>query len=218
MPRNASGTYSLPTGNPVESGTVIQSTWANSTLNDVASALTDSLSRAGNGGMLAPFYFTNGTVSEPSISFTTENSSGLYLPFATDVRMTITGTDVMRWSAGGVAQIYKNSIWENILISSDIGSFVNPGTADTQTLRWDNANLKWIPSDVLKTGLTGVTVNGSGGLLVQGTGGISVTGNGGLSVTGTAGLLSTGAGTNSFRAGTSAGSDNQGASSIAIGG
>lgn len=45
--RNGSGTYSLPSGNPVSSGTTISSTWANNTLSDIATALTDSVARDG---------------------------------------------------------------------------------------------------------------------------------------------------------------------------
>jgi len=47
MSRNGSGTYSLPAGNPVVTGTTIASTWANNTLIDIASALTDSLAADG---------------------------------------------------------------------------------------------------------------------------------------------------------------------------
>jgi hypothetical protein len=47
MSRNGSGTYSLPIGNPVVTGTTISSTWANSTLTDIASALTGSLASDG---------------------------------------------------------------------------------------------------------------------------------------------------------------------------
>jgi len=47
MSRNGSGTYSLPAGNPVVTGTTISSTWANSTLNDIANALTGSLAADG---------------------------------------------------------------------------------------------------------------------------------------------------------------------------
>lgn len=45
--RNGSGTYSLPSGNPVSSGSTISSTWANNTLSDIATALTDSVARDG---------------------------------------------------------------------------------------------------------------------------------------------------------------------------
>lgn len=47
MSRNGSGTYSLPTGNPVVTGTTISSTWANTTLTDIANALTGSLAADG---------------------------------------------------------------------------------------------------------------------------------------------------------------------------
>lgn len=47
MSRNGSGTYSLPVGNPVVTGTTISSTWANNTLTDISNALTGSLSADG---------------------------------------------------------------------------------------------------------------------------------------------------------------------------
>jgi len=47
MSRNGSGTYSLPAGNPVVTGTTISSSWANNTMTDIASALTDSVAADG---------------------------------------------------------------------------------------------------------------------------------------------------------------------------
>ena len=47
MSRNGSGTYTLPAGNPVVTNTTISSTWANSTLTDIASALTGSVAADG---------------------------------------------------------------------------------------------------------------------------------------------------------------------------
>jgi hypothetical protein len=47
MSRNGSGTYTLPAGNPVVTGTTISSTWANNTLTDIATALTGSVSADG---------------------------------------------------------------------------------------------------------------------------------------------------------------------------
>jgi hypothetical protein len=47
MSRNGSGTYSLPAGNPVVTNTTISSTWANTTLADIATALTGSLAADG---------------------------------------------------------------------------------------------------------------------------------------------------------------------------
>jgi len=47
MARNGSGTYNLPAGNPVVTGTTISSTTTNNTFSDIATALTGSLSADG---------------------------------------------------------------------------------------------------------------------------------------------------------------------------
>jgi len=47
MSFNGSGTYSLPSGNPVVGGSSISSTWANTTLSDLATALTNALCKDG---------------------------------------------------------------------------------------------------------------------------------------------------------------------------
>ena len=47
MPFNGSGTYTLPSGNPVATGTTISSTTTNNTNSDIATALTNCLTRDG---------------------------------------------------------------------------------------------------------------------------------------------------------------------------
>jgi hypothetical protein len=47
MSRNGSGTYNLPAGNPVVTGTTISSAWANTTLTDIANSLTQSIAADG---------------------------------------------------------------------------------------------------------------------------------------------------------------------------
>lgn len=64
MPRNAQGIYSLPAGNPVVPGTLIESTWANPTMSDIAAALTGSLPRNGSAGMQGPLILA-GNASVP---------------------------------------------------------------------------------------------------------------------------------------------------------
>jgi microcystin-dependent protein len=54
MPRNAQGLYTLPAGNPVVPGTIIESVWANGTMSDIADALTNSLPRNGSAPMTGP--------------------------------------------------------------------------------------------------------------------------------------------------------------------
>jgi hypothetical protein len=117
MSRNASGTYTLAAGNPVVTGTVIESTWANDTLTDVATEMTDSLSRTGKGGMLAPLKTINGTVGAPVYTFTNFPTSGMYIAGVGDVRMAISGVDRMRWLASGNRPQIRNAAedaWENL--------------------------------------------------------------------------------------------------------
>ncbi|MFA6040612.1 MAG: hypothetical protein WC733_03835 [Methylophilus sp.] len=47
MPRNGAGSYTLVSGNPVVTNTTISSTWANNTLSDIATALTQSIAKDG---------------------------------------------------------------------------------------------------------------------------------------------------------------------------
>ncbi len=102
MPRNGSGTYTLPAGNPVVTGTLIESTWANDTLGDLASAMTDSLSRDGEGGMTASLRVVDGTVGAPGLAFVNETGSGLYRTGAGDYSFAVLGTQKMRIQSSGV--------------------------------------------------------------------------------------------------------------------
>lgn len=63
MSRNGSGTYSLPAGNPVSSGTVITSSWANTTLSDIATALTGSVASDGQTPMSGALNMTNNKIN-----------------------------------------------------------------------------------------------------------------------------------------------------------
>lgn len=102
--RNSSGTYTLPSGNPVVSGTSISTTWANTTLADIASALTGSLSRSGQGGMSAPLQCTDGSVSFPAITFNNETTSGFYRIGTNDVALSIGGTKRLEQSSLGLTE------------------------------------------------------------------------------------------------------------------
>jgi len=77
MSRNGSGVYSLPAGNPVVTGTTISSTWANSTLTDIATALTGSVAADGQTPMTGPLAMgsnkitgiASGTVSGDAVDY-----------------------------------------------------------------------------------------------------------------------------------------------------
>jgi hypothetical protein len=121
MSRNGSGTYSLPAGNPVVTGTTISSTWANNTMNDLAAALTDSVAADGQTPMTGNLNLSNNkivnlatpTVSTDAVtkayadalvggtgagSFTTLTVSGASSLAAT----TITGTTTLATSLTGI--------------------------------------------------------------------------------------------------------------------
>lgn len=130
MSRDASGNYTLPAGNPVVSGSLIETSWANPTMSDIGNELSDSLSRSGKGGMTAPLKHTDGTAATPSITFLDQLSIGLYRATANDLRVSVGSTDSMRWTLAGV-QTWDGSQWNNLLTSSNaIIDGPNPTLAD----------------------------------------------------------------------------------------
>ena len=102
MSRNGSGTYSLPAGNPVVTNTTISSTWANSTLTDIASALTGSVASDGQTPMTGPLNLnsnkitnlTAGTVSGDAVEYA-------QLVAATSTSVAITGGTINGTVIGG---------------------------------------------------------------------------------------------------------------------
>ena len=103
MPRDSQGNYTLPPViNPVVPGTVIEAEWANPTMNDVAVALTDSLSRTGAGGMLGPFRFADGNRALPGNSWVNEPTSGWYRKSLNEFWYAINGQDVFGINANGI--------------------------------------------------------------------------------------------------------------------
>ncbi len=102
MPRNASGVYTLPIGNPVVPGTTIQASWANTTMEDMANEITNSLSRTGAGGMLAPFRLADGSITTPGIAYLNETNTGLYRSGSGSVWMAVLGVNVAQFSSTGL--------------------------------------------------------------------------------------------------------------------
>jgi hypothetical protein len=119
MPRNASGTYTLPAGNPVVTGTLIESTWANDTLGDLASAMTDSLSRDGEGGMTAALRVVDGTVSAPGLAFVNETGSGLYRTSAGDYSFAVLGSQKIRCRSTGVDVTGMFGVTGNVSVTGE---------------------------------------------------------------------------------------------------
>lgn len=102
MSRDASGNYTLPVGNPVVTATAITVTWGNTTMSDIATEMTDSLSRSGKGGMLAAVGFNDGTVSLPGISWVSDANSGFYRIGADNIGMSLNGVKVIDYDTSGI--------------------------------------------------------------------------------------------------------------------
>lgn len=135
MPRNSSGTYSLYTpGNPVVTQTAISSSWANNTLSDLATAVTDSLSRSGDGGMLAGLELANGTSGAPGLSWGSDLTSGMYRAGASDFRWVNATVELLQLTTNlvqlsGTAPIFRfnesdgaanNKLWDVIASAEDL--------------------------------------------------------------------------------------------------
>jgi len=75
MSRNGSGTYVLPTGNPVVTGTTITSNWANTTLSDIATALTGSVAADGQTPMTGVLQMGGNKVTSLATPTTTTDAS-----------------------------------------------------------------------------------------------------------------------------------------------
>jgi hypothetical protein len=104
MSRNGSGTYTLPAGNPVVTGTTISSTWANNTLTDLASAMTGSVASDGQTPMTGSLDMNSNQV----INLTTASIAGNaveFTQFATAfVNPVFTGNEFMLIPKGTTAQ------------------------------------------------------------------------------------------------------------------
>jgi hypothetical protein len=125
MPRDVNGNYTLPAGNPVVSGTIIAANWANTTLQDIAAALTDSLSRSGQGGMTSPMRFADGSIATPGISWQNEPASGWYRAGPSDQRYAIAGADVIRLQPG-IVTIPTGRL--DVLMSAPGGTAIRAGS------------------------------------------------------------------------------------------
>lgn len=101
MSRDSNGNYTLPSGNPVTAGTIIDADWGNATMSDIAVELSDSLSRSGKGGLQGQLKLIAGSKSAPGVCFALEQSAGWYRNAAGDIRLAVLGTDVFYSAPSG---------------------------------------------------------------------------------------------------------------------
>lgn len=193
MPRDLSGNMTLPAGNPVVTGTSISSSVYNATVADLAAEIQDSLSRSGEGGMLAAFKNADGAEAAPGITFTSETGTGWFRYAAGVVRMSILGAWKFAFQAAG------------LIIKGTLGLMDPAGTNKTITLAPPTglaADYTLTMPTALPAATGPVTVTAAGQLAaspqlsVTAASGTAITGQGqaaGTGVTGTGGATAGGA-------------------------
>ncbi len=101
MPRDGSGAYTLPSGNPVVDGTIIDTGWANPTMADFAVQFNNVLTRDGILGPNLPFKFVSGTVTDPGATFAADPTTGFFRANPGEMNVAVSGAQVGYWDADG---------------------------------------------------------------------------------------------------------------------
>jgi hypothetical protein len=221
MSRNGSGTYVLPAGNPVVTGTTITSNWANTTFSDVATALTGSVAADGQTPMTGPLQMTNnkitgvangtastdvatiGQISNPNITGgSIDNtpignispSTGKFTTLSANGGATLTGTCTAPTVTPGSDNTTK------IATTAFVQSAISAVSAGVTSFNSRTGVVTLSSSDV--TGALGYTPYNAAGTTVINTGNISsyapsttgtgATGNWGINITGNAATVTNG--------------------------
>ena len=133
MPRNGSGTYSLPAGNPVVTGTTISSTVHNNTMTDIGSEITNSLDKDGQ------------TVVAGTIDF---NANKIILDGDGDTSIHASTDDVIDVEIGGADAIKLG--WQSVadtgFVTVDPNAFTADATENTHRLSVLNTNAITVPT------------------------------------------------------------------------
>lgn len=100
MPRNGSGQYTLPV--QMVPNTLARASDVNDDFNDIAVALTQSISRLGEGAMQAPLKLVDGTLAAPALSFANQPNTGIRRAANNDLRIVVNGVDILQVTATGL--------------------------------------------------------------------------------------------------------------------
>jgi len=133
MSRNGSGTYTLPAGNPVVSGTTISSAWANTTLNNIAAALTDSLAADGQTTATGNLKMGNNRITGLADGIADTDAASL------GQVNTIVGDYVLVSDIGVTVEAYNTHIVKDNVVSDFTKQqyFGNVALTDATTIAWN---------------------------------------------------------------------------------
>jgi len=173
MPRNGSGTYTLPQPAFLPN-TVITSSSVNSDLSDIATALSNSISSDGQTTITGQLKFPSGSIAAPSHTFASDTATGMYLSAA----------GVLGFSTGGVSSMLVANGATTITGNLSVTGTISAGSGGSQTY-----------TSLTVTGTTTLALTNIGGITtITGTNPLTLTG-GNLAVGGNtvlSGLLTVG--------------------------
>jgi len=182
MSRNGSGTYSLPAGNPVVTGTTITSTWANSTLTDIASALTQSVSADGQTPMTGSLNMaSNKIISLGTPTATTDAVTKAYADaligagsagvFSSVTDSGLTSGRVTYASTSGLLSDSANMTFDGSTITS---SFSGPHNGTVGATTANTGSFTSLAYSTTLTGGTGIVNLGSGQFYKDASGNVGI--------------------------------------------
>lgn len=118
MPRDSGGAYTLPAGNPVAAGTLIDAAWANSTLTDLGNEMSNTLHKDGRVSMTGPLVLSTRGSPLDTDAASWEN----VLARIRENFVSITGRAWRRQtkSAGYTAVLADNMSWLNFTSSATL--------------------------------------------------------------------------------------------------
>lgn len=137
MPRNGAGVYSLPAGNPVVTLTTISSTWANTTMSDIATALTQSLATTGVTPMTGPLQMVDGSNAAPGLTWASETTSGWYKETTHVFDFSVNTVKILSVSNAGLT-VFPQTASGGVLIVGSAGNVGSLAIKDGQagTRQW----------------------------------------------------------------------------------
>jgi hypothetical protein len=160
MPRDSSGTYTASPSSPFVTGTPIAASTANTRASDVATEITDSLSRSGKGGMTAPLKFTGITATVQGGA--ADGATAVGVAVDTVNALSNAGAKLLSIRNGGTEKAYfdKNGTLQGggtptaTAVSAFIGTWVNFGGTYKPSGYWKAGGIVHLEGSI-KTGSLG---------------------------------------------------------------
>jgi hypothetical protein len=169
MPFNGTGTYLTPAGNPVATGTVIQSAWANGLVNDVAATFTNVLPRDGQASMIGQLKIADGNNAVPGMGFNSESATGVFRPTAGAIALSAGGSEVLRGVQGARILLGTNTddginrlqVSGNIVASGSLVAVRFTGNVNATTAALGTLTVSGTSAFTGNTALGNLVVSGS---------------------------------------------------------